>query len=357
MAKLRVGFIGTGMSPERPSLMGYAMAHHHATAFAALADTCEMAACADILEGNARAFAAKFGIPSVYVDYHEMLAKEGLDLVSICTWPNVHAEMAIACAQAGCRACHCEKPMDLTYGGAVQMLQASEQHGMKLTFNHQRRYGKPFRKAKDLIDWGEIGPIVRMEAGMSDLYDFGTHWIDMLNYFNSETPAHWVIGGVDCRVEKRAFGAPLEWQGICQVRYRNGVHAIMTTGEAMHSLGVPIRVHGAKGIIEIAWGPSPGPMLRYWRNGLAEWQAVDCGGEDLHGPCYIERAIADVVDCLLTGRDCELSARHAMNATEILFAFYESARRRARIDLPLGITDSPLVCLIESGQVPFVPRP
>jgi len=354
--KLRIGFIGTGKSPEKPSAMGFAMAYQHARAYAELAETCEMVACADIAEENARAFAAKFGIAGVYLDYREMLAKEKLDLVSICTWPKLHAEMAIACAQAGCRACHCEKPMDITYGGARLMLQVADQHGMKLTFNHQRRYGKPFRKTRELIDSGEIGPVVRMEAAISDLYDGGTHWVDMLNYFNNETPAEWVLGGLDCRTEKRAFGAPLEWQGIVQIKYRNGVHAILPTGDAMHSLGVPFRVHGAKGVIEIAWGPQPGPMLRYWRQGLADWQAVDCQGEHLHGPQFIERALADVVDCLLTGRECELSARHAMNATEICFAFYESARRRARVDLPLDITDSPIASMIETGQVPFAPK-
>jgi predicted dehydrogenase len=355
MPKLRVGFIGTGRKPERPGPMGYAMAYQHAEAYKRL-DSCELAACADIVQENAAAFAEKYGIQRVYTGYREMLAKEKPDVVSICTWPKLHAEMAIACAQAGVKMCHCEKPMDLTFGGSRKMLQVAAQHGMQLNFNHQRRYGKPFRKTKELIDSGEIGQVVRMEAAISDLLDGGTHWIDMLSYFNSETPPEWVIGQIDARHEKRVFGAAVEWQGVCHVKYRNGVFGLIVTGPEMRvALGVPFRVHGTKGVIEIAWDPRPGPMLRYWKQGSPDWIAVDCAGEHLHGPGYIERAIADAVDCVLTGRECELCARHAMNATEIIFACYESSRRRARIDCPLDIPDNPLETMIAHGDVPFAP--
>jgi predicted dehydrogenase len=308
-----------------------------------------MVACADIVQANAAAFAERYGLTHLYPDYREMLAKERLDLVSICTWPHLHAEMAIACAQAGVRACHCEKPMDLTYGGSRKMLLVAAQHGMALTFNHQRRYGKPFRKTRELLDAGEIGPLLRMEAAIGDLYDGGTHWVDMLNYFNHETPAEWILGQIDTRTPRHAFGAPLETQGICHVKYRNGVHALFITGEAHRSLGVPFRLFGARGILEIAWGPEAGFMLRTWKQGSPDWIPVDCQGEHLHGPGFIERAIADVVDCVLTGRECELSARHALNATEIIFGCYESSRRRARIDCPLDIDDNPLMALTGRG--------
>ncbi|MFP4055727.1 MAG: Gfo/Idh/MocA family protein [Candidatus Brocadiia bacterium] len=355
MAKLQVGFIGTGRKPQRPGPMGYAMAYQHAQAFAQL-ESCQMVACADIVAENAEAFAQATGIERTYLDYREMLAAERLDVVSICTWPKLHAQMAIDCAQAGVRACHCEKPMALTYGGSRTMLQVAAQHGMQLTFNHQRRYGKPFRKAKELLDAGEIGGLLRMEAAIGDLYDGGTHWVDMLNYFNDEHPPQWVIGQVDGRTERRVFGAPVESQGICHVKYRNGVFGLFVTGgECRAALGVPFRLHGTEGVVEIAWDPKPGPMLRTWKEGQADWTAVDCEGEHLHGPGYIERAVADAVACLLEGRECELCARHAMNATEIIFACYESSRRRGRVDCPLDIDDNPLESMIARGDVPWAP--
>src|SRR5258708_4466398 len=103
MDKLRVGFIGTGKKPEKPSAMGYGMAHQHALAYQALKSDVEIVACADIVKENAEAFAETFGVSkaAVYTNYVDMLAKEKLDIVSICTWPNLHESMAVAAAKSG----------------------------------------------------------------------------------------------------------------------------------------------------------------------------------------------------------------------------------------------------------------
>jgi len=135
------------------------------------------------------------------------------------------------------------------------------------------------------------------------------------------------------------------------VKFGNVVYGLIVTGQAMNALGCPFRLICEKGVIEIGWSPDPGPMLRYRVDGKPDWQIVDCQGEHLHGPGYIERAVADLIDCLKTGREPELCARHAMNATEIIFACYESSRRRGRVDLPLTITDSPLLSMIEKGEL------
>jgi hypothetical protein len=62
-------------------------------------------------------------------------------------------------------------------------------------------------------------------------------------------------------------------------------------------------------------------------------------------------AIKGNVDALLAGREPELSARKALQATELIFATWESSRVRGRVDLPLEIDDSPLLSMIESGEI------
>lgn len=349
MSPYRVGFIGTGKKKPRPDLNGYFMAYQHAPGYRKLAD-CELVACADVVREHADAFAAEFGVPRVYTDYRQMLERERLDIVSICTWPHLHARITLDCIAAGVPAIHCEKPMALTFGECRAMLAAAEAKGTKLTFNHQRRFGAPFRQARTLLVQGLIGSLVRMESVAGDLYDGGCHWVDLLNYFNGETAAAWVIGQIDGREPRYAFGAPSEWQGVCHVRYRNGVMAIILTGANCREVGAPFTLFGTEGLIEIAWDPTPGPMLRYLRWG-ERWTSVDCGRENLHGPGYIDRAIADIVDCLKTGRVSELCAQNEMKAMEIVFGCYESCRRRGRVDLPMDITDSPLVAMIESGAL------
>jgi hypothetical protein len=58
-----------------------------------------------------------------------------------------------------------------------------------------------------------------------------------------------------------------------------------------------------------------------------------------------------VVDALKTSREPELAGRKALQATELIFATYESSRRRARVDLPLEIEDSSLLSMLEAGEV------
>ncbi len=352
MARLRVGVIGTGRKKDRPDITGFFMAYQHAAGYQALPDQCELVACADIVPENAQAFAEATGIPTegVFTDYHAMLAAANLDVVSVCTWPHLHAPMVIDCALAGVRAVHCEKPMADSWGAARLMAQECARRGVQLTFNHMRRFGAPFARARDLLQGGAIGDLVRVETGFSgDIYDTGTHYIDMCGFFAGDQPADWVIGQVDYRVERRVFGAHAENQTLGSWRYRNGVYGVVATGAGAALVGVTHRLSGTDGTIEV--GVHDGPLLRLRRAGAATWEVIDTGGETLHGPGFHERAIADLIDALRTGREPELSARRALNATEIIFGIYESSRRRGRVDLPLTVQDHPLVAMVEAGDL------
>jgi UDP-N-acetylglucosamine 3-dehydrogenase len=355
LSKLRVGVIGTGKRKPRGDRFGYAMAYQHGDAYRKL-DTCELVACADIVEENAKAFAENYGFTQVYTDYREMLAKERLDVVSICTWMHLHEEMVLATCGAGVKAIHCEKPMAYTWGGSKRMAQAAEAAGVQLTFNHQRRYGAPFVIAKQLLEDGAIGQLFRLECECGNIYDSGTHFIDMFSFFNHETPAKWVIAQIDYRTENLVFGAHCENQQVVLTEYDNGVFGLIMTGirGGGHPVGSTDKLIGTDGIVEI--GVVDGPPIRYRSAGEKEWTAPDTGGESIHGPGFIDRAIADAIACLLAGRKCQLDAENALIATEVIFGAYESSRRRGRVDFPLDIEDNPLVAMVESGDLKPAPR-
>ena len=65
----------------------------------------------------------------------------------------------------------------------------------------------------------------------------------------------------------------------------------------------------------------------------------------------IGAGIADLLAALESGAEPELSSYKARRATELIFATYESARRRARVDLPLEIDDSPFQALLQAGEI------
>jgi predicted dehydrogenase len=278
-----------------------------------------------------------------------MLVRAQLDIVSICTWPHLHAEMVIAAAKAGVKAIHCEKPMAPTFGEARRMATACQEHGAQLTFNHQRRFGKVFQKARALLRSGAIGQLQRMEATCPNMFDWGTHWFDMLFFYNDETPAEWVIGQIELRDSKKVFGVPVESQGLSYFQYRNGVTGMLITREDAPGPWRAInRLIGSDGTIEVCLGD--GPPLRMWGKDQSAWQDVevpDIESSDLGDP--IRFGILDLIDALKTGREPELAARKALQATELIFATYESSRRRGRVDLPLEIDDSPLLAMLGQG--------
>jgi UDP-N-acetylglucosamine 3-dehydrogenase len=351
MSKYRVGVIGCGDNTKKKDAMGYAMAWEHGNAYEKLPEQCEIVACADISEKNAKAYADRFGAKTIYSDYKEMLAKEGLDIVSICTWMHLHAKMTIASAEAGVKAIHCEKPMATTWGDAKRMAQVCRDRGVQLTFNHQRRFGAPFVMAKEMLKAGEIGELQILQYGCGNLFDTGTHFIDMLSFFNDETPAKWVIAQIDYREPQLVFGADHEGQVWAAWEYANGVMGMAASGPGSPIIGAMDRIVGTKGVIEVGVASQRQLPLRIKRDGQTDWEVVDTKGESIHGPGFIERAIADIIDALATGRESQLCARRALIATEIIFACWESSRRRGRVDLPLDVDDNALDAMIKSGQL------
>lgn len=125
---------------------------------------------------------------------------------------------------------------------------------------------------------------------------------------------------------------------------RRGDQAVIGKGMACAN-----RLIGTEGTIEV--GVVDGPQLRLRSAATGgRWQDFDVG-DTIHGREQSKWAIADLVDALKTGREPELAARKALQATELIFATYESSRRRGRVDLPLEVEDSPFLSMLQSGAV------
>ena len=359
-----VAVIGTGTEPDDPGRDGYAMAYHHAAAYEKV-DDAELVACADIVRENAEAFAAEFDVDddNVFEEYGAMLDAVEPDIVSICVPPAVHSEIAVDCVRHGAvEAIHCEKPMADTYGGAKLMTQEAKRHGVQLTFNHQRRFSDAVRTAKGLLDDGEIGDLERVEfAAPVGIFDYGSHSFDLCNYFVDETPGEWVMGQIDYSEENVLFGTHNENQAIVHWEYQSGVHGVAGsdstgTGGPASAFHCHNRLVGTDGVIEV--GPESDdeeelPALRIRRDGEG-WEAIETE-DGLHGWEFIDRAIAENVRCLREGETPELNAENALNATELIFATWESSRRRGRVDLPLDIDDNPLQAMLESDDLDPAP--
>ncbi len=360
MARYRVGIIGTGRPRRETGSTGFGMSHMHARGYLA-SGRCDIVALADVKRENAEAFRADQEIHEarIYEDYREMLAEAPLDVVSIATWPHLHGEMVLAAADAHVKAIHCEKPMAPTWGEARRMHQACVQRGVQLTFNHQRRFEAPYRTARRLLQEGAVGRVLQIQASCPNLFDWGTHWFDMLFFYNGDTPAEWVLGQLDSRSERSAFGVAMEDQGLSYVGFGNGVRGLLITGDNVPgATGGPTgqraagggahRVVGTDGLLEVA---APDSKVRVLNGTAAGWQEAPLDDAPGGTEGSIAAGIANLLDCLEQGTEPELSSHKAIRTTELIFATYESSRRRARIDLPLEIEDSPFLALLEQGAI------
>lgn len=343
----RYAIIGTGRPWKAEGATGFGMAHPHYKGFTAT-NRVDLVAIADLDDTRAHQFLQDYNEDAkIYHNYHDMLTKEKPEIVSITTWPHLHAEMTVAACEAGVRAVHCEKPMATTWGDAKRMKAAADVSGTILTFNHQRRFLEPFHKAAQIIRDGELGDLQRIEAQCGDMFDWGTHWLDMMQFFNNESPVEWVIGQIDSREEKRVFGAFAEGQGLIHYKWANGVRGLLITGHEA-KWDCALRVTGTKGTLEVGWDT---PCLRVRTDSDAGWRAIETK-EGIHGEVAIDRACADLVRALdEPGHKPLLTAEKALKHTEIIYAAYYSSQWRGRIDLPLTYGGSALLDMVKTGAI------
>lgn len=159
MSKYRTGIIACGI-----------IARVHARAWLGVTGRpTEIAAIADTNPDALREYGEFFRISEEhrYADYREMLDKEKLDFVDVCSWHQQHAEMVIAAAARKPKAIICQKPMAVDLGEADAMLAACQRNGVKLVIAYQRPHHANWLKARELIRGGAIGRVlqIQLESG------------------------------------------------------------------------------------------------------------------------------------------------------------------------------------------------
>lgn len=330
---LRVLIIGSGD-------MGQA----HATAWAAREDAKIVAICGN---GGVRAteLAERYQA-TVYQDWNEAIAHEGLNAVSVCTPTYTHAPIAIAAAKRGLHVIT-EKPMALTLEEADAMIAAAAQHGTQLSVSHHYRTLGRFQYYRDLIQRGELGsgpfflrlvdmrevrPKLAMHrASMNGgpVHDMAGHFIDAAcHLFEADVEEVSAIGDVFARGKERVAHVDDLALDTAEVllRFTNG--------------------HAAS--LQICWGLPEGTpdyglelltgslgIARCTANGLTEGQAATItlhtkdGLKEVSAPVdpHVRPAlrIDDFVHAIECGQAPPVSGTSARNVLRIILAVKQSA--------------------------------
>lgn len=174
--------------------------------------------------------AAQMGWENVETDWRKVVANPEIDVIDISTPGNLHAEIAIAAAQAG-KAVFCEKPIGNTLEEAERMAAAVKAAGVPNAVFHNYRKAPAASLVKRFIEEGKLGTIYHMRAvylqdwiadpnfplvwrlqkeiaGSGTHGDINAHIIDMARYLLGEFDE--VVGLLHTFVKKRPLAGEID---------------------------------------------------------------------------------------------------------------------------------------------------
>ncbi len=274
MSTLRVGLVGAG-----------SIAQFHVQSYAKNPDV-EIVGVADLKLERAQSMAAAYGVPNTFDNHHDLLAMDGLDAISVCTWNNSHAVISIDALNAG-KDVLCEKPLSRTVAEALEVQKAVGATGRVLEVGYVRRYGLNTQILKKFVDSGDLGDIYYSKAssirrmgnpggwfadversGGGPLIDIGVHVIDLAWYLmGSPKPvsvsgnSYHYLGNRANVVGKSRYQVSdydptqntVEDMANAVIRFENGASLLVDVAFSLHAAQdtLSVAVFGGKGGAEL----------------------------------------------------------------------------------------------------------
>lgn len=328
---------------------------------AALNNHLEICAVCDVLPDAMEALLVKYGLEEDesirrYKDYRELLSVENPTLASIATESGVHAEIALACIDAGVHVI-IEKPMAMSMADADEIIRRSEEKGVKVSACHQNRFNIAVQEARKALEAGRFGKLshgsvhVRWNRNRG-YYDQapwrGTwaqdggclmnqciHGIDLLRWMMGDEVEE-VYG-----VTKQQFHDYLQCEdvGMAVVTFKNGAVGTIegTTNVYPRNLEETLYLFGETGTVKLG-GTST--------NNIDVWDFTDEGEEDRKNKGLREATsnvygnghtslFTDMIEAIEKDRKPYVDAVAGRNALEMILAIYRSAAEGRPVKLPL----------------------
>jgi predicted dehydrogenase len=323
---LRVGVVGAGM-----------IAGCHVRAYTATPGV-EVVAVADPRPAKAEQLAGTVGAAAL-TDVEEVLARD-VDIVSVCTPPHTHADLAVRAVEAG-RHVLCEKPLAASLADCRRIVAAAAGTDKVVMVGQVSRFEPDHRAAKDLVDGGYVGDVAMMvhsittslpgwsEGGwLADprqsggpLLDLAVHSFDYLA---------WLAGSEAVRVHAVAADSPVgpATYAVATVRYASGalgqVEASWAHPDA-RGFRLAVEVTGTEG--RISWsgdGIIGGSM--HQSDGQVVWF-------DPLGERGFREEVGAFVAAVREGAPSPVPAEAGFRAARTALAAHESLRTGQPVDL------------------------
>lgn len=325
---------------ERDALR--AKPHTHAGFYAAHPRV-PLVAGADINAGRLADFGADWRIAPdhLYADYHELLARERPDLVSICAYAPERVAMARAAIEAGARGLWLEKAVACSMTEAAELRTFAERAGVAVVVNHMRRADPAWRRVAEIVARDELGRLESVHVRFNGHFlHTGTHAWDALDEWcgpwasiccwpvewrevESDAGAYREPGAVLSEPEAGSREPTTDPSGLAHIVFERGAHAFVS-GSPKRYFTFECDLTFAAGRIQIGndvqriWRPTASP--RY--EGFVE---LADSGERLEGApaAPILDALLDAVD---SGRNRLVALDEATRALHLGLGVVHAAR-------------------------------
>ncbi|MFC4989427.1 Gfo/Idh/MocA family protein [Saliphagus infecundisoli] len=304
------------------------------------AEGATLAACADVSEENARAFAESYGT-EWYTDPGAMAVEADLDAVSVCTPNGTHAEIVADLAAAGVDVL-CEKPLEVTPERVARTVESCEEAGVKLGCILQRRtFGGP-RLAREAAADGRLGELVladvqvkwhREPAYYEDVAWHGTTDLDggilLTQALHGVDLLQWAAGGVDrvaAGLDTLHHDVEAPDTAALMVEFSEGGYGQLAATTATYpQRPITLQVHGTEGTV------------RWHEDDVDEAVTVDGPIEDAAEPfpmgVGIPGQVRDFLEAIREDREPMVTPVDAREALDIVFAAQRSSERGEWVDV------------------------
>ncbi len=293
----------------------------------------EIVTCFAPTRTHCEVFAGRFGC-GIASGYEAILADPAVDGVILATPNDVHRQ-EIELAARHRKHVFVEKPIALTVTDGQAATQACAHAGVALAVGHQSRREAGVRCLKTVIDAGEIGEVIGVEANISTdtgfsvapgtwrwsreqcpggpLMQIGIHHIDTLGY---------LLGPID-RVfgiqKHRLIAAPIDDATVTLLEFQSGVIGHLTSHYAT-ARAADIRIMGTKG--NACYDRTLGLRLRHDARMRGVEETIPLAAGD-----PVAEEMAEFARCIRSGGRPEVGGEEATIALAVVLAAIESGRR------------------------------
>lgn len=340
--KLKLAILGCGR-----------ISYKHIEALRNLKDSVEIVSVCDIIEQRAKEKAEEINC-KYYTNYDEMLEKEEIDAIAICSPSGLHPEHGIKAAKKGIHVIT-EKPMAINIKSADNLIKACDENNVKLFVVKQNRLNSTVQLVKNAINKKRFGRIYMVTVNVfwtrpQSYYDAAkwrgtweldggafmnqaSHYVDMLE---------WLIGPVESvMAHTGTLDRKIETEdtGTASIKFRNGAIGSMNVTMLTYpkNLEGSITILGEKGTVKLA-----GIAV----NKIDHWEFEDYDDDDklVETTAYTPTNVygfghtgyyTNVINVLLGKEEPNTDGRDGRKSLELIQAIYMSARDGKKITLPI----------------------